>query len=121
MAPFFRRRKRPSKATTADDAPPSDASVPYEPYFGETRSPKKAGSRTLERPSTRENGEKLLLDFIKNRLGNRAGDLAQRLLNKNPIKEGSSFSYIVNQSTESMYTYRSSVQELVTYDSRLLR
>lgn len=102
--PSFRfRRRRKSSISGSSHAPPSsNNSVPYEPYFGDVRGKEKSakGARTDERVSPVEKGEQVLLHFIKNRLGMKAEGLVIRLLNKNPIKDGSSFTYQINQSTE---------------------
>lgn len=108
MAPFRFPRRKKSKASQDTLSVPSEKSAPYEPYFGEVRPSKKGAksSRTKESLTLRENGEQVLLKFIKNRLGTQAEGLALRLMNKNPIKGGGGFSYQIHQSTEGMYFMR---------------
>lgn len=101
MSLFGMRRKRSKLRTSAENPSPEERETPYEPFFGENTSVRrgKKGNYT-ESPNIRDNGEKILLKFIKNRLGIQAEGLAIRLMNKNPIKDGMSFSYNINQSTE---------------------
>lgn len=104
MSPFtFRRRKKSTVSDELSNKP--NQSGAYEPYFGEKQQKSdRKGSKTNEKPSIRENGEQVLLSFIKNRLGNQAEGLAIRLMNKNPIKDGAAFSYQINQSTEGNFS-----------------
>ena len=78
----------------------------HDSYFGEEVEP--TSSELRRRPSfnkeTRLSGEQILLRFIKAKLGPQAGNLALRLMNKNPLQEGARFSYVINQSTEGKST-----------------
>lgn len=72
------------------------------PYFGDTfTAPPHENKGTKKKyKHKKEEGEQILLNFIRTRLGHRAENLAVILMNKTPLKAGSEFTYALNQFTE---------------------
>lgn len=100
MAPFLFKRRNKSISSSDRREPSVPSSPAHEPYFGETSSRGSHAVKPIAPTNIKESGELLLLRFIKKRLGTQAEGLAIRLMNKTPIKDGSSFTYQINQSTE---------------------
>lgn len=108
MAPLFFRKRIESKPEHGGlQAPPPDHYMPHEPYFGQAPPDERAAnsSRAVAHPSFRENGEQVLINFLKKRLGLHADGFLLRLVNKTPVMDGGSYSYQLNQSTEGMCAY----------------
>lgn len=104
---FFKRLRRKyssdlnkKKSSTSREVPDPENIAPF---FGDPRDDKPTWenkSKTKKAKNARDKGEQILLTFIRTRLGDRAENLAVRLMNKTPLKDGSEFTYTINQSTE---------------------
>ncbi len=99
---FFRRFK---KKLSSERSRRSEVEENVAPFFGDPRFEKPVWENKPKRKAknAKEQGEQVLLTFIRAKLGNRAEHLAIRLMNKSPLKEGKEFTYSINQSTEGNY------------------
>lgn len=96
---FFRRFRRKQSSEKGRRGKSEEENTA--PYFGDPNIAKPEFENKQKKSKyAREQGEQILLTFIRTRLGNRAENLAVRLMNKTPLKDGSEFIYSINQSTE---------------------
>ena len=101
---FFKRFK---KKLSSERSRKSDREENIAPFFGDPRFEKPVWENKPKRKAknAKEHGEQVLLTFIRAKLGNRAENLAIRLMNKTPLKDGKEFTYTINQSTEGKFLF----------------